>query len=86
MSNHLFDVIRRSIPASDAVFIETTERHFTYGDMVKCSGRLAAAMTAAGVYPGDRVAVQVEKSAEALMLYLACRRNLSTFEPCLYAD
>ena len=27
-----------------------------------------------GVLPGDRVAVQVEKSPEALILYLACLR------------
>lgn len=81
MSNHLFDVIRRSIPASDAIFIETAERYWTYGDMVEWSGRLAAAITGVGVCPGDRVAAQVEKSAEALMLYLACIRCGAIYLP-----
>jgi malonyl-CoA/methylmalonyl-CoA synthetase len=75
MSNYLFDAIRRSNTKSDAIFIETAEgRRWTYGDMVEWSGRIAGAIDTLGVRPGDRVAVQVEKSAEALMLYLACIR------------
>src|SRR4051794_19901975 len=38
------------------------------------SGRYAAALGAAGCRPGDRVAVQVDKSPHALALYLACLR------------
>ena len=34
-----------------------------------------------GVRPGDRVAVQVEKSAEAVLLYLACLRAGAVFLP-----
>src|SRR5438128_11883599 len=47
---------------------------FTYRDLAEISGRLAAAMAKCGVAAGDRVAVQVEKSAEAFMLYVACLR------------
>ena len=82
MSNHLFDAIRRSIAADDAIFIETAEgRRWTYGDMVEWSGRIAGAIDTLGVRPGDRVAVQVEKSAEALMLYLACIRCGAVYLP-----
>ena len=81
MSNHLFDAIRRSIPADDAVFIETAERRWTYGDMLEWSGRIAGAIDTLGVRPGDRVAVQVEKSAHALMLYLACIRCGAIYLP-----
>ena len=35
----------------------------------------------AGVKPGDRVAVQVEKSPEALLLYLGCARAGAVFLP-----
>jgi malonyl-CoA/methylmalonyl-CoA synthetase len=46
----------------------------TYGDLDRLTARLAATLLAAGVRPGDRVAVQVEKSAEALALCLAVPR------------
>ncbi len=82
MSNHLFDAIRRSIPAEDAVFIETGDNStWTYGDMLQWSGRIAGAIDTLGIRPGDRVAVQVEKSPEALMLYLACVRCGAVYLP-----
>jgi malonyl-CoA/methylmalonyl-CoA synthetase len=81
MSNHLFDAIRRAARV-DAVFIETAEgRVLTYREMLDQSGRIASALHALGVRPGDRVAVQVEKSPEALMLYLACVRAGAVYLP-----
>jgi malonyl-CoA/methylmalonyl-CoA synthetase len=41
----------------------------------------AAAIRAAGVKPGDRVAAQVDKSNEALFLYLGCIRAGAVFLP-----
>ncbi|WP_288193143.1 malonyl-CoA synthase [uncultured Phyllobacterium sp.] len=82
MSNHLFDAIRHAIPAGNTVFIETGNgRTWTYGDMLRCSGQIASTLDYLGVVPGDRVAVQVEKSAEALMLYLACIRCGAVYLP-----
>jgi malonyl-CoA/methylmalonyl-CoA synthetase len=46
----------------------------TYGDAQSRVARFAAFLTGLGLVPGDRVAVQVEKSPEALLLYLACLR------------
>ena len=81
MSNHLFDAIRTGIVA-DALFIETIDgRSWTYGDMLATSARFANVLTGLGVKPGDRVAVQVEKSPEALMLYLACVRAGAVYLP-----
>ena len=81
MSNHLFDAIRAAAGSGD-MFIETPDgRTWTYGDMFAQSGRLAAALDTLGVRPGDRVAVQVEKSPEALMLYLACVRCGAVYLP-----
>ena len=81
MSNHLFDAIRTGIVA-DAPFVETTDgRAWTYGDMLATSARFANVLTGLGVKPGDRVAVQVEKSPEALMLYLACVRTGAVYLP-----
>lgn len=80
--NHLFDEIQSRMPGSDAHFLETGEgRTLTYGDMLSSSGRLAGALVQLGVTPGDRVAVQVEKSPEAVLLYLACVRAGAVFLP-----
>ncbi|MFK3666812.1 malonyl-CoA synthase [Ochrobactrum teleogrylli] len=82
MPNHLFDAIRSAISTTDATFIETQAgKIWTYGDMLALSARLANVLVECGVEPGDRIAVQVEKSAEALMLYLACLRCGAVYLP-----
>nr|WP_206079017.1 malonyl-CoA synthase [Mesorhizobium camelthorni] len=78
----MFDAIRAAIPSTKAPFIETPKgRVWTYGDMLDASGRIASVLAGLGVEPGDRVAVQVEKSAEALMVYLACLRAGAVYLP-----
>jgi malonyl-CoA/methylmalonyl-CoA synthetase len=81
MSNHLFDAIRAGI-RPDAPFIVTASGEtWRYADMLALSAKLAHALVKRGVQPGDRVAVQVEKSPEALMLYLACVRAGAIYLP-----
>ncbi|MFX5005230.1 AMP-binding protein, partial [Acinetobacter baumannii] len=46
----------------------------SYGDLLARSARMANLLVQSGVRPGDRVAVQVEKSPDAILLYLACVR------------
>lgn len=55
--------------------------YYTYGDVESVSARFAHALVSLGVKPGDRVAVQVEKSPENLMLYLAVVRCGAVFLP-----
>jgi malonyl-CoA/methylmalonyl-CoA synthetase len=82
MSNHMFNAVRSAAAARGAAFITTAAGSmWTYGDMLDFSGRLAGRLLALGVKPGDRVAVQVEKSPEALMLYLACLRAGAVYLP-----
>ncbi|CAN7622193.1 malonate--CoA ligase [Pararhizobium sp. LjRoot238] len=82
MSNHLFDAIRASAKSGDATFIETVDgQRWTYGDVLRLSGQIASAIDVLGVRPGDRVAVQVDKSPLALMLYLACVRCGAVYLP-----
>ena len=82
MGNHLFGAIRENARQHEAVFIETLDRRvWTYGAMLDLSGRLASRLVALGVEPGDRVAVQVEKSPEVLALYLACLRVGAVYLP-----
>ncbi|WP_339501100.1 AMP-binding protein, partial [Pseudomonas canadensis] len=45
------------------------------------SAQFACALAALGIRPGDRIAVQVEKSAEAVLLYLAALRTGAVYLP-----
>ena len=70
-SENLFALIERRATRRDRVFIALPEaRGWTYGDALAMSGRIANLLIARGLKPGDRVALQVEKSPQAVMLYL----------------
>ena len=56
-------------------------RAFTYGAFWELAGRLQARLAGAGVTRGDRVAMQVDKSIEALALFWACVRGGFIFLP-----
>jgi len=80
--NHLFDAIRAAIPAAGKPLAFLADgRVETYGDALALSARLAGLLVARGVKPGDRVAVQVEKSWPALALYLAAVRAGAVYLP-----
>ncbi len=82
MSNHLFDVLTAFIPDRGKTFLETPDgRRLTYRDMLARSAQYAGALQKLGVKPGDRVAVQVEKTPDALMLYLGAIRAGAVFLP-----
>jgi malonyl-CoA/methylmalonyl-CoA synthetase len=83
MSHNLFETFAaRMRDRSDADFITTREgRRYSYRNALDASARLAGALKALGVAPGDRVAVQVDKSPEAILLYLACLRMGGVYLP-----
>ena len=83
MSHNLFETFAaRMRERGNADFITTREgRRYSYADALGESGRLAGALTALGVQQGDRVAVQVDKSPEAILLYLACLRIGAVYLP-----
>ncbi|MRU16642.1 malonyl-CoA synthase [Roseovarius sp. A21] len=53
----------------------------THQDFLATSAQIANVMTQIGLTPGDRVAVQVQKSPEALALYAACAQAGLVFLP-----
>jgi malonyl-CoA/methylmalonyl-CoA synthetase len=74
------DSAARELP--NRSFLKTpTGRELSYSALRDQSGRFAAALMRRGVAPGDRVAVQVDKSVEAVLLYLACLRMGAVFVP-----
>ncbi|MDD3445106.1 MAG: malonyl-CoA synthase [Zavarzinia sp.] len=83
MSNWLFDRLKPGPGDAARPFIlaHGAQAAMSHGDLLTRSARLAHALVWLGVVPGDRVAVQVEKSVDALMLYLACVRAGAVFLP-----
>lgn len=71
---NLFELISRANPHNPCILAEDGATQLTYGDLFGLAGRYANAMSALGVKPGDRVLAQVEKTPEALALYIACLR------------
>lgn len=65
-----------------AVFLEAGgDRRLCYGDLEKDSARMQGLLQGLGVEKGDRVVVQVDKSIEAVVLYLACLRSGAIYIP-----
>jgi malonyl-CoA/methylmalonyl-CoA synthetase len=74
MSN-LYRVFRDHFDLSHPLFIDAEgETIATYRDLEQRSAQFAMALTQLGLKPGDRVAVQTEKSIAALYLYCGCLR------------
>jgi len=64
------------------MFLRTPDgQEWTYADLHDESRMVATALQNLGVVPADRVAVRVEKSPEAVLLYVACLRMGAVFVP-----
>ncbi|MDH3535211.1 MAG: malonyl-CoA synthase [Gammaproteobacteria bacterium] len=81
-ANHLFDGLLAGREAdSRRLLLVPGNRSWSYADVVALSGRLANLLRQYGVEPGDRIAVQVDKSVAAIALYLATVRAGAVFLP-----
>jgi len=74
-NDNLYVTLSQGFPADkEQVAIETPDKDYSWADIDALSAQYAHALTSLKLNEGARVAVQVEKSPEALMLYLACLR------------
>ncbi len=83
-TNHnLFAALRAAFPADlDAIAIETDEGlRYSWRDLDRASAMMANLLQSLALPAGSRIAVQVEKSVEAVMLYLATLRAGHVFLP-----
>ena len=75
-------LVRHKMTSPDKIFIKNGDgRTFTFLDFWKLAGQMAAELCSNGVRTGDRVAVQVDKSPEAIALFLACARLGAVYLP-----
>ena len=82
MNANLFALLSDNIADPAATAIETAAgERISYADLVARTGKMANALAGLGVKPGDRVAAQVEKSVEAIVLYLGTVRAGGVFLP-----
>ncbi|MBU6142910.1 MAG: malonyl-CoA synthase [Betaproteobacteria bacterium] len=82
MSN-LYRVLESQFPRTpDRCAFETPDgRYYTFDDLRAGSAKIANWLVSLGIARGSRIAVQVEKSVEAVMLYLAALRSGMVFLP-----
>jgi len=81
-SNYLYDGLLGGRETDSRPLLQVPHgKSWCYADIVDLSGRLANLLQQQGVKSGDRVAVQVQKSVEAIALYLATIRAGAVFLP-----
>ncbi|PID62632.1 MAG: malonyl-CoA synthase [Gammaproteobacteria bacterium] len=83
MSNPLYDALRAGRSAGNGVLFVDNSGAALLDDIAffDRAARMATVLAAVRVRPGDRVAVQVGKSIDALALYLACVQSAAAFLP-----
>ncbi|WP_372610139.1 malonate--CoA ligase [Aquicoccus sp.] len=82
-NNHLAHRLATHLPEiRDKVFaVRPGQSDVSYGALFDGAEHLAARLISAGLQPGDRVAVQVEKSIEAVQLYIGTVLSGGVFLP-----
>jgi malonyl-CoA/methylmalonyl-CoA synthetase len=80
---NLFAALRAGFPADmDSIAVETdNDLFYTWQDLEDASAMLANLLESLGLPAGARIAVQVDKSVEALVLYLASLRTGLVYLP-----
>jgi malonyl-CoA/methylmalonyl-CoA synthetase len=83
MTTTIFELFERSCRADGGkpLFERPGQAPISFDAALTQTRRLAAVLRELGVEPGDRVAAQVDKSPEAVLLYLACQQTGGVFLP-----
>ena len=82
MANPLYDTLFGQHLQSDAVFLQLPGGGtLTYANFLKMAAQYAGLLTQMDLKKGDRVAVQIEKSPQALAVYAACAQAGLIFLP-----
>ena len=82
-NDNLFEILRSGFPTNPEApcLLLPCGGEISYDVLERETARLAHMLVSLDVKPGDRVAVQVKKSPQALSLYLACLRAGAVYLP-----
>jgi malonyl-CoA/methylmalonyl-CoA synthetase len=79
---NLYSLFQSRFPENrNEVFLAHSRINISFADIEHFSAKLGAILQTLDVFKGDRVMVQIEKSPENVMLYLACLRIGAVFVP-----
>ena len=82
MPNTLYDALIAPHQSNQNRLFKFADRpDWSYQDLIRNADRFAATLESIGAKPGDRVAAQVEKSPEAIALYVGCVQQGCVFLP-----
>jgi malonyl-CoA/methylmalonyl-CoA synthetase len=82
MANPLYDTLFGQHAGKDTVFLQLAGGgSMTYAAFLDKAAQFAGVLTDLGLTAGDRAAVQIEKSAQALAIYAACAQTGIVFLP-----
>jgi malonyl-CoA/methylmalonyl-CoA synthetase len=83
MFGNLYDMLAGGFPRDRAkpCFLLSDGSHVSYGALEEGAAQVAGQLIADGVTPGDRVGLQVEKSIDAVMIYLGVLKAGGVFLP-----
>jgi len=81
MQNPLYDCLFAPHRGNPDSFLYLPDREISFDEFCKMAARFANAVAQYGLVAGDRLAVQVEKSAQALAVYAACVQSGVVFFP-----
>lgn len=83
MNENLYAVLQTGFPPdrSQTALETAVPSVYSFAELQDTTARYAGFIRELGVVPGDRIAVQVEKSPHALFLYLACLQSGAVFLP-----
>lgn len=85
MNDNIFSILARGFPQdAEAPFLILPDgKQYSYGGLDAATARYANLLLDCGLVPGDRVAVQADKSPDALFLYLGCVRAGLVYVPIM---
>ncbi|MCR5875286.1 AMP-binding protein [Phenylobacterium sp. J426] len=83
MNQNLYDLLAAGFPAdrTKPCFLLADGSALSYGDLEARVAQAAGRLIAEGVQPGDRVALQAEKTPEVIVVYLAALKTGAVFLP-----
>ncbi len=82
MSNPLYDTLFGKHAGQTTPFLHLENgKTINHNSFIRIAGRYANALTQLGLSVGDRVAVQIDKSPEALAVYAACVQSGLVYLP-----